>query len=283
MSDGQSQGTGSAVLRSSDTLETSAVNLWDGGFEFSGVVPGAYTLDVFVRGEQMRSEVASVPLVVGERPPARLALTASAGPSLKGEVRAERGPLPTLDRLRLRFKIADDRMGSEVTVPVRANGTFASSALARALLFDIEGLPRGWTVKSFVVGGQEAFGNEVQLGDRENEVTLTLTDRGPELAGRVIARGQGVPDARVLVFPADETRWVPGSRYIGSATTDAEGRFSVQSLPAYPQYRAVALDLLDESDLVDGELLERLATSSPTWSMQDGEKKTIELQCCVSR
>ena len=57
---------------------------------FSGVVPGAYTLDVFVRGEQMRSEVASVPLVVGERPPARLALTTSAGPSLKGEIRAAR-------------------------------------------------------------------------------------------------------------------------------------------------------------------------------------------------
>ena len=66
-------------------------------------------------------------------------------------------------------------------------------------------------------------------------------------------------------------------------TSDSEGRFLVRSLPPFGRYHAVAIDYLDDADLLDSELLERLSQGASPVSLTDGGKQTLELRCCVTR
>jgi hypothetical protein len=66
-----------------------------------------------------------------------------------------------------------------------------------------------------------------------------------------------LPDGTVLVFADDPEKWTQDSRFVRAARPDQQGRFEVRGLPA-GQYRAIALDYVEEGTWNDREYLETL-------------------------
>jgi hypothetical protein len=82
----------------------------------------------------------------------------------------------------------------------------------------------------------------------------------------------------VVVFAADPTKWTFSSRYVRTTRAGIDGSFTLRALPPDDRYLAVALDYLDEGEAMDPEFLERLKASATSFSLREGEMKTIDLK-----
>ncbi|MCC6989698.1 MAG: hypothetical protein IT181_11905 [Acidobacteria bacterium] len=60
------------------------------------------------------------------------------------------------------------------------------------------------------------------------------------------------------MFTDDDTRWIRGSRWVGTSEVDQSGRFDVLGLPAGDRYLAVAVDGAARAVLVQPEMLQAL-------------------------
>jgi hypothetical protein len=280
---------GGVSLTSTDAIGLSAQTmdsfLFPGGaFEFRDVSPGSYRLAVASRDAQTSAtEFASILLDIAGRDIGPLTVLTAPTPKVRIEVRSDSGALvPSAAQLRLFVRDLDLQF-SEHEVGPDGTGVFTIGVIPGPATLEVRDLPPGWIVKSLDVGGQEVLGTEVQFGAEDATGLLVLTNRITELVGTVTARGQAIPDVRILIFPADSSKWVMRSRYVATATSDAQGRFTVHGLPADGDYRIVVLDYVDDGDLLDPGFLERLARDANSLSFRDGEKKTIALTCCAAR
>ena len=58
---------------------------------------------------------------------------------------------------------------------------------------------------------------------------------------------------------------------------DQDGRFKITGLPA-GSYYAVAVDYIESGDATDPEVLDRIRERATTFSLLDGETKTLDLK-----
>jgi hypothetical protein len=115
-----------------------------------------------------------------------------------------------------------------------------------------------------------------------SDIEIELTNRLSEIAGVVTnARNEQLKDYTVVIFAQDSQRWTWGSRYIGSARPDQDGRFLVRNLPP-GDYNAIALDYVEPSQVMDPEFLERIQSKAFRFSLGDGETKTLDLKLSSS-
>ena len=113
---------------------------------------------------------------------------------------------------------------------------------------------------------------------RPTDIEVLLTNRYSEVAGRITeSRGAVAGDASVVIFPADPDKWTPLTSRIASARPDQQGRFSVKGLQA-GRYLAIALDYLEEGEEHDPDLLKEWARVATTFTLGDGESRTIDLE-----
>jgi hypothetical protein len=86
-----------------------------------------------------------------------------------------------------------------------------------------------------------------------------------------------VKDYTVVIFSDDPTLWtVPQSRHVTGVRPDQEGRFQVRNLPA-GSYYAIALEYIEQGTWGDPDVLNRLKTTATSFSLRDGEQKTLSL------
>ena len=81
----------------------------------------------------------------------------------------------------------------------------------------------------------------------------------------------------VVIFPDDTTRWTYPTRYVRAVRADDQGRFSVRGLPANERYYAVAVDYLEDGEEQDPQFLERLRARAMTFSLGEGEQRSVVL------
>ena len=140
--------------------------------------------------------------------------------------------------------------------------------------------PPGWTMRSVRHRSVDVTdsGIEFKPGENITDLEIELTDKVTNIVGLVTnGGGQPVTDYWVLVFPQDRDRWAPGLRYIQSGRPDQNGRFRVSGLPP-GEYGVVALDSLDDADSRDPEFLERVRTAASSFTLMEGETKTMNLR-----
>ena len=90
--------------------------------------------------------------------------------------------------------------------------------------------------------------------------------------------GNTVKDYTVVVFSDDPQKWTaPQGRYISGVRPDTEGRFQIKNLPAGGYY-AIAVEYIAQGEWGDPELLDKLKAKATRISLDEGEKKTIELK-----
>jgi hypothetical protein len=145
---------------------------------------------------------------------------------------------------------------------VAQDGTFVLNGVFGPTAFRLTGLPAGWALASVRLGEQDIIDNPLDLtaldSAPEGPLTMVVTDATGELAGLAIdARKQPVPNARVVLYPDDETQWRPASRAIRSVLASADGTFSTSSLlPG--RYLLAAVEWMDNGAWLDPDTLRRL-------------------------
>jgi hypothetical protein len=113
-------------------------------------------------------------------------------------------------------------------------------------------------------------------------VEILVTDRVPEISGRVTnARGEPTRDYTVVIFPEDSAKWAYPSRHVRTGRADQDGLFKIRSVPGDERYLAVAVDYLEEGEGADPQFLEQMRDRATTFTLGDGEVKTVDLKLVV--
>jgi hypothetical protein len=145
-------------------------------------------------------------------------------------------------------------------------------------------MPPGWTLRSIVVGGQNAADKTFQLSSSGiTDMVVTLTDKRSTLTG-LVRNADGDPGtaATVAVFPADRTLWrVPGmpSRRVQTVGPQRDGRYSFSGLPD-GEYYLVAADW-PTADFSDAQVLTKVMPHASRVTIVEGQTITQDLRMVV--
>jgi hypothetical protein len=251
----------------------------NGQFRIAGVPPGDYEIDALGSLARPDSwERAQVPITVGTYAINGVAIAMTPTRTVKGTVVLD--PAATAQRtfpgLSVVLETPSSALGTNSTA-VPALGDFSLLGIWGLHGVGVSGLPPTWMVKRIEIAGQEIGAGLFDFTSVPASATLriTITDRIGELAGTVSAGSEG-RRATVVVFPDDETRWRSPTRYVLIAGSDDDGVYRIRGLGEM-SYRAVAVSTLDPDELVDPAFLTQMKRSAVSFSLREGEKKTLNL------
>ncbi len=141
--------------------------------------------------------------------------------------------------------------------------------------------PRGWVVKSAMVGGRDATDLPVDITSDVSDVVVTLTDKLTELSG-VLQTPAGTPAANyfIVVFPKDPAYWLNGSRRIVSLRPATDGKFVTSGTSPLPpgDYLIAAVTDVTPGQWFDPAFLRALTPAAVSVTLAEGEKKRQDLQ-----
>ena len=253
----------------------------DGGFTFASLVPGEYTLRAPPRpGEK---ESVTMKISVGSEDIKDLRLVAAAPSTITGRVVVDPAEVQSLpSALMIAATSMDPATQSFGTQPSRVADdlSFELTAMPGISRIVIMNMPPAWTVRSVRINSIDVIddGIEVKPMESVSGVEVELTTRVTSMSGLVTdARGDPARDCTVVFFPADSRRWTPGSRYLRTARPDQDGRFKISGLPP-GEYNVIALDRVDPGQNTDPEFLERVRNRASTFSVLDGETRSVDLK-----
>ena len=278
----------------------------NGNFTLAGVAPGEYTLtaratQVFASsseggattfrmtqviggpGGENSPESGSVPLSVGGEDMANVVIVTSKGASATGRVVYEGGSKPAANNLRISAVPADQDNPLSMfggSTSVTADGTFELRGLAGPRLFRVANIPAGWVLKAVKLNGADITdtGIDIRSSEAISGLEVVLTSKLTEINGAVKAGNDPAMDYIVVIFSEDPEKWrVPMPRHIATGRPNQQGRFQVKNLPA-GSYYAVAVEYLAQGDWNDPEVLERLKNKAMSFSLAEGEVKTLDLK-----
>ena len=159
--------------------------------------------------------------------------------------------------------------------------TFELKAAPGKMRIGLAGPVTGWAVRAVRYRGADVTDSGIEFKANENfaDIEVEITNRLTDVSGLVTNnRGIAQKDFSVVVFPQDRDKWTPNSRYVRTSRPDQDGRFKVNGLPPGAYY-VVALDYLDTSgDWSEPDALERLLSKAATFSINEGETKTVDLK-----
>ncbi len=274
----------------------------NGNFTIPNLAPGEYTLQsrsmqfmTTGSGDNMmftariggdsgaEAETGSLPVTVGGEDLSNVVIVTSKGATASGRVIFEDGSKPTsITSIRVSAgPIESDGPGVSFAGPggVKADGTFELKGLSGARIIRAVNLPSGWMLKSVRVNGNDVTdtGIEFKAGESINGIDVTLTSKLTEVNGTVTDGSQPVKDYTIVVFADEPQKWaLPSTRYVTGSRPDQEGRFQIKSLPAGGYY-AIAVDYLAQGEWNDPDVLERLKPRATSFSVTEGETKTLKL------
>jgi hypothetical protein len=269
-----------------------------GAFAFPAVPAGEYSMRAanqpgpvgYERGETMGETLwAEMPVTVESGDLGDLVLLLQPGLRIHGRVEFEgRTPPPTGARLNAEIEIEGADPNPVVPIPhsparLDAGGRFTTVGLAAGKYFlRATGSPIGWMFKSATYNGMDVSETPFELrGDDADGVVLTFTDRWTSLGGMVQdARGQGRPDATVLLFTTNPAGWSgygSSPRRLRSARAARGGEYSIGSV-APGEYYVVAIPEEAAADWQDPASLERLARVADVITIAEGEHRTMNVR-----
>jgi hypothetical protein len=142
---------------------------------------------------------------------------------------------------------------------VAADGTFVRKSATGAVVVRVSGLPRGWGLKSIMIGNRDYVGLplEVRAGQPVSGVRAVISNRFPTLRGRVLDE-QGAPAEGVaILFPTDPARWVEAGATTRFTKADRAGGFQIDTVRP-GEYFAIAIEYVQQWQVNDPEFLEAL-------------------------
>jgi hypothetical protein len=218
----------------------------DGSFTLTGVAPGTYTLTV-MSGDFRRAggelEVGSTSVTVAGEDLQGITVVTGPGATLSGVVAVA----PGSGRLPNGLQVFPQGLGADQgflggrPAPVSADGTFQLGNLFGNRVLRLNNLSEQWMVERITIGGRDVTDQAVDFsrGQELADARIVITDRVTEVSGMASGRdGRPSPDAVVVIFPEDETQWLPPTRRVRSTRLDPLGgspsarcRLAIATLP----------------------------------------------------
>lgn len=262
----------------------SAKTAGDGTFTLTNVPAGDYRLSVRATGPAPQEQGDLMVSVAGSDLEGVTVVT-GAGGTFRGTVVREDGATlsPPLDRLVVRAQpiAGPSRVGTQTAENGRVarDGTFETRGALGPTLLSVSPLSGGWVVKSIEHDGRDVADApfDVQHDDAIVGLRIVLTDKPSAVRGMLRdERTRAVADGTVLVFPADESKWIEGTRAIRTARPDQTGQFSIRGLPP-GDYLAIALEYVEDGQQHDPEFLEGIRMKAERFTLAEAETKGLDL------
>jgi hypothetical protein len=261
----------------------------DGSFQFANVPPGRYNLQVRPQGmPTASSEIATLPVVVGNDDVDNLIVTTSVGAVARGVVMTDDGSLPSFkpDQVNIFpgptepgamfFSTGNNRLNDDYTFEL--TGLF-DRRLIRAGVGQAQ--PSGWHLKAVIYDGQDITdaGMEFTPGRTYEGLQIIFTQKATDLSGLVTDdRGKPVLDATVVIFPANKDLWTYQSRYLRALRPDTNGKYSIKSLPPSDEYLIIAVQNLEPGQSSDPDFLTRAREEAQSFMLNEGEFKAVDIK-----
>ena len=176
---------------------------------------------------------------------------------------------------------ADGRaMGGLQPARVADDLSFELTATPGKNRININNLSPTWTMRAIRVSGIDVIdeGIEVKASENIRDVEIELTNKVTTVSGLVTdGRGEASRDYTAVIFSPDSKRWATGSRYTRTVRPDQDGRYKTTGLPP-GDYLIVAIDRVQQGQASDPEFLERIRTNATSFSVSEGETKSVDLK-----
>jgi hypothetical protein len=162
---------------------------------------------------------------------------------------------------------------------VNSTGAFSYKAMRGPAVIQVWSLPAGWAVKSVEIGGREFVDNVIEItgGPALDGLKVVVTNRFPAVTGRITDDKGTDAEGIVLLFPADEARWLGIADNIRHARTDQAGVFRLAAVPP-GDYLAVALATLQPWQAADPEFLATLKDAASRITVREGQPSLLTLR-----
>lgn len=287
-SQGQAASGGRVVLRSINGL-AGAGNLMEGGagridsngaFRIPNVAPGRYQLQARTGG-RADAEFSRLDVSVGTHDIDELTLVTAPGARIRGTVDTDTGEATPFGpgQVTVRAEPASaDVTARGGSARASADWTFEIPGVTDTSLFRVN-VPSGWALLSITLDGKDITDTPTDFapGRTVTGLQVLLTRRLGEVTGMVANdRGEPVLDATVVIFPADQSLWMPGSRHIKTGRPNQEGLFTIGSLPS-GDYLSVAVQALQAGQAYDPDFLEAISPAATRVSVAQGQTERLSL------
>ena len=255
----------------------------DGSFVVSGLTPGRYMLQV--RAGMGDGESAYADITVSGDDLTGIRLTASKPSIVTGRViidpAAAQALRPSSVRLGLQ-PVQMDMMMMGGTPPGALNDdlTFEMKAQPGTFRVTLFGQMPGWSIRSVRYRGTDVTDSGMEFRPNEDvaDVEVEFTNRVTDVSGVVTnTKGETLKDYSIVVFPQDRDKWTSNSRYLRTTRPDQDGRYKFNGLPP-GEYRVIALDYLDSNEWNSPEFLDSIRSKATTFSVNEGESKSVDLR-----
>lgn len=260
----------------------------DGTFRLADVPPGMYT--VLAHTSSPVTWAAADVIVDGDNI-GGLSLALQPGLTMTGQLKFEATRLkPPADLTSVKLSLEPVQSATAVSFVASGgvldpSGRFAITGILPGryrLTSSLPGLnrPGNWFLRSAFVDGRDTLDAalDIRPGESVRDAVVTITDRPAQLTGTVQnAAGGGANEFTVIVFPADQTLWVPQSRRTFAVRPSADGAFAFRGLVP-GDYFVAAIDDVEPDAWFDPALLQRLTASAMKISVAEGEQKVQDLR-----
>ena len=131
-----------------------------------------------------------------------------------------------------------------------------------------------WIMKAVTVDGRDVTDAGIDFGTSEivDTIDIVYTRKVTKVTGQVEGAAPADQGTWVVFFPADESRWLPQSRYVRVARPDAQGQYQLGLVP-FDDYLVVAVRDLEEGQWTDPEFLRLARDLAVRLSIDEGETK----------
>ena len=252
-----------------------------GRFEIRDLVPAQYMFNVV---DQRRTSrwVGAMHHITVDADVDDLEMRASVGARIIGRIVRDIASTAELDMTEVRVsfekRLDANRMTMAGGAKIAPDGTFETESPGGPVSIGLNFLPDGWSVKSIHLDRVDVDGQTIDMSGGTRQLQIVVTDRGSSVSGMVVDRnGRTLPGYTVVLFPEDETRWHPSSRFLLSGTSSQTGQFRLKDVPA-AEYYAVAVQGLPFRAWADPDVLIRLQPIATKLKVSEGEQKTISIR-----
>lgn len=268
-------------------VSTSAA-VTSGSFNISRVPPGNYRLLVTTAAQAdaqvVDREFASVSVSVDGGDISGLAIATRSGATITGRVFFEGGePSNGTGPLLIKAVPLDDvseRASGVRKAQVGADRVFELRGVVGVNIFDFEGVPDGWALKSVSLAGADITdsGHAFDGSSGVADLDVRLTNRLTRLTGLTLDRRSApVPDTTVLVFSSNRGHWSPHSRFTRIVRSTVDGQFEIVGLPPGDYLAVLLLSTGSEDGEIGPSLFEQLTPQATALSLRDGEQRQMTL------
>lgn len=267
-----------------------------GRFRIVNVSPGQYRVEVMSRaglekigagtagiGSLTLGEVGSVPVTVASGRTEDVSVQAGPGFRVRGQVFIDGAPASgaaaaatSVSALAVLLNISGANL--PVSTQLSQDGSFVLTGVQGVRLLRSNQLPPNTHFERAMVAGHDVTerGFDVTADVTGAEVHLTTRPAGVEGTVRDAA-GAVVANASVLVFATNRADWLlPGSLRYQSVRSNAEGAFTLASIPA-GSYLAAVAPAEDRDRWWDPEYLEHLRAVATPFTAAKGSTVTVAL------